>query len=164
MLCYADDLLNPCRSIASLQRIFHNLSDRYLQIGLSMNAAKSQVLFFNLHGSYVPDSVYLGNSEVVPTTVLTYLGLPTESSIKNTGNLLLRNAERKLRSASASVVTSQLNLERKALFRTYNSMALPHILYSTPFWGTFTESDRQVLQKCYFKYAKFFSGPLMFQE
>jgi len=60
MLCYADDLLNPCRSIASLQPSFDNLSDRYLEIELSMNAAKFQVLFLNLQGSYVPDSVCLG--------------------------------------------------------------------------------------------------------
>ena len=70
-----DDLLNPCQSVASLQQNFDNLSDRYLQMGLSMNAAKSQVLFFNLNGSYVPDSVRLGDSEVAPTTVRTYLGL-----------------------------------------------------------------------------------------
>jgi len=44
VLCYADDLLNPCRSIASLHRSFDSLPDRYLQIGQSMNAAKSQVL------------------------------------------------------------------------------------------------------------------------
>ena len=79
MLYYADDLLNPCRSIASLRRSSDNLSHRYLQIGLSMNAAKSQVLSFNLHGSYVPDSVCLGDGEVAPTTVLTYLGIPIGS-------------------------------------------------------------------------------------
>ena len=43
VLCYANDLLNPCRLTASLQWSFGNLSDTYLQIGLSMNAAKSQV-------------------------------------------------------------------------------------------------------------------------
>ena len=53
------------------------------------------------------------------------------------------------------MVTSQLNLERKALSRIYNSVALPHILYLTLSWGIFTESDRRMLRKCYFKYAKF---------
>ena len=73
------------------------------------------------------DSVCLGDSAVALTTVLTYLGLPIGSLIKNTRKLLLRDAECKLRIAYASVVTLQLNLERKALFRIYNSVALPHI-------------------------------------
>ena len=144
VLCYTDDPLNLCRSIASLQRIFHNLSDRYLEIGLSVNAAKSHVLFFSLHGSYVPDSVSLGDSEVAATTVVTYLGLPIGSSIKNTRKLLLWNAERKPRVTYANVLTSPLNLERKTLSQMYNSVALPHILYLNPFWDIVTESDRRV--------------------
>ena len=98
-----------------------------------MKAAMSQVLFFDLQGSYVSDSVRLGDSEVAPTAVLTYLGLPTGSSIKNTRKLVLRNAERQHRIAYASVATPQLNLEGKALSRIYNSVALPHILYLTHF-------------------------------
>ena len=101
-----------------------------------MNAAKFQVLFFNLHSRYVPDSVCLGDSEVASTTLLAYLGSPIESSIKNTRKLVLWNAERKLRIAYASVVTSQLNLEQKALSRINNRLALPHILCLTHF-GTF---------------------------
>ena len=54
-----------------------------------MDAAKSQVLFFNLNGSYVPDSVRLGNSEVASTTILIYLGFPIGSSIKNTNTFAL---------------------------------------------------------------------------
>ena len=92
----ADNLLNPCRSIASLQRGFDNLSNRYLQIGLNMNGAKSHVLFFNLHSSYVHISVCLSDSKVAPTTALTSLGLPIGSSIKDTRKLLLRNTKRKL--------------------------------------------------------------------
>ena len=63
----------------------------------------------------MPDSVCLGDSEVAPTNLPKYLGLPIGSSIKNTWKLLLRNAEQKLKIAYASVVTSQLNLEWKAL-------------------------------------------------
>ena len=79
---------------------------------------------------------------MAPSTVLTYLGLSNGSSIKNTRKLLLRNAERKRGIAYASVVTSQLNLEREALSRIYNSVALPDILYLTPFWDIFTECVR----------------------
>jgi len=80
-----------------------------------MNTAKSQVLFFNLHGSCMPDSGCQDDSEVAPTTVLTYLGLLIGSLMKNIRNLLLQNAKRKLRMDYASAVKQLLNLERKAL-------------------------------------------------
>ena len=108
-LYYMDDLLNPCQSVASLQQNFDNLSDRYVQIGLSMNSAKSQVLFSNFHGSHVPNRVRLGHTEEVPTTVLTYLGIPIRSSIENTLKLLLGTTERKPSIAYANIVTSKLN-------------------------------------------------------
>ena len=87
----------------------------------------------------VPESVRLGFSDIVPNSELVYLGLPIGSSLRNTRKLLIKHAERKIRAAYASIVHSQVSLERNLLAKLCNSIALPHILSQTPFWDVLTE-------------------------
>ena len=113
------------------------------------------MLFFNCPDSLVPESVRLGFSDIVPKSELVYLGLPIGSSLRNTRKLLIKHAERKIRAAYASIVHSQVSLKRKLLAKLYNSIALPHVLYLTPFWDVLTDVDKQSLRKSFFQFAMY---------
>ena len=155
VLCYADDVLNLSRAVFSLEKSFREIAKNYNEIGLSLNAAKSQVLLFNFNRSETPDRVNLGDSDVVPLQELVYLGLPIGTSLKSTRKLLIARTERKIRNAYAGAVGSQLNLGKRHLAKVYNAVSLPHVLYLVPFWDIFNQSDKIEIRRAYFKYLKF---------
>jgi hypothetical protein len=134
-----------------------SFSENYREIGLSLNAAKCEVLIFNELGlTRVDDaSIDLNGIGVKPCDKLTYLGLPIGKNLKKTKQLMLENMESKIRRSYGAIVSSQFHLNRALLARIYNSVSLSHILYLVPFCRIFSEFDRLRMKRAFFRYAKF---------
>ena len=150
VLCYADDVLNLRRAVFSLEKSSREIAKNYNEIYLSSNAAKSQVLLFNSNRFQTLDSVNLGDSDVLPLQELVYLGLPTGTSLKSTRKLLIARTERKIRSAYAGAVGSQLNLGK----RKYIILFLSVLSYTWFLSGTFNQSDKIENQEGLFQIFK----------
>lgn len=153
LLGFADDLLNLSRLLSSLENNFSRLEKSYADIGLQFNVEKSAVLFFNCPEDNA--TVRLGGITVTPSSHITYLGLPIGRNLRETQSLLIEHLSKKVRIAYAGVVTSRRNSSRKYLARLYNAVALPHVLYLSPFWKLLSARNKKDIRSVFFKYARY---------
>lgn len=151
---FADDILNFSRQITSLESNFNILSSQYGDIGLSFNVSKSEVMLFNWNKSVLPH-IQLGSQSVEPVESLVYLGLPIGDTLSSTRSLIITHIERKIRTAYGATISSKRNLNRFSLARIYNAVAVPHILYITPFWKLLRKEDKFKIRRIFFRYLKF---------
>ena len=154
LVCYADDILNVSRTIQRISEIFATLQSEYAKLGLQFNAEKSEVVFFNWKQAS-PRDIPLGNSRIKPVDHITYLGLPIGSSVMHTRQLLIAHIERRVGLSYASFVTNKLRFNRHLLSKLFNSVALPHYLYISPFWKMLTNSDKSKIRSVFFRFAKY---------
>jgi hypothetical protein len=133
LVCYADDILNLSRTIQRISEIFAMLQSEYAKLGLQFNTEKSEVVFFNWKHAASGD-ISLGNIKIKPVDHITYLSLPIGSSILHTRQLLIAHIGRKVGLSCASFVTNELRFNHHLLSKLFNSVALPHYLYVSPFW------------------------------
>lgn len=155
LVCYADDILNLSRTLQRAIDIFEILEAEYLKVGLQFNSSKSEIVLFNWKTDFCVPTIALGSSSVQPVDHLIYLGLPIGSSIRHTRKLLLEQLKRRISASYASVVSCKLRFNRLLLASLYNAIALPHILYATPFWKLLTKTDQNIIRAMYFRFAKY---------
>ena len=154
MIAYADDILNPSRTVAGTETTFSTLQSNYSRIGLEFNPQKSDILLFNWRQEEV-SSLRLGELSVAPVSKIIYLGLPIGKDLKTTRSLLIDHLRKRLAFAYSRVVSSKIRFNRLILARLYNAVSLPHFLYLSPFWRIFPEPEKRKLRSTFFKYAKF---------
>lgn len=150
---FADDLLNFSRILSSLESNFKILEMEYDEIGLSFNVTKCEVLLFNWNASQ--PEIQLGSQVVMPSKSIVYLGLPIGETLQHTRALLVKHIEKKIRSAYGASVSSKRNLNRSLRAQIFVAVALPHVLYVSPFWKLLTNSNKVTIRRIFFRYLKF---------
>ena len=165
LISYADDLLMLSFSLSLLQDNLDKLVSGYRAIGLQVNGKKTEFLVFNSTKRDAPEpTVSVDSATIAPSSSLKYLGLLYGRDKKATRILCLDTLMSNLRISYAKLAPLKYSYNRQILARLYRAVALPHILYLSPVWEWFTETERLKARSAFCKYLKFLLRVPLFER
>ena len=143
LISYADDLLMLSFSLSVLQDNLDELVSGYSAIGLQVNGQKTEFLVFSSSKQEAPaPTVSVDGAIIAPSSSLKYLGLRYGRDKKTTRTLCLDTLVSNLRVSYAKLAPLKYSYNRQILARMYRTVAVPHVLYLSPLWEWFTETER----------------------
>ena len=146
-------------NLVSLQENIDRLITGYESIGLRVNALKTEFLEFtsSARKQLCSENTYVkvGRTKLFPGNSMKYLGITYGQDIRSSRLLIIDKISKSIRSSYGKLVSLKFSLNRKILAKLYAAVALPHLLYVSPLWDWFTQTDRLKLWSIYCKYLKF---------
>ena len=93
--------------------------------------------------------------EIFPGNTIKNLGIHYGHDVRSSRLLIIEKITKSISSSYGKLVSLKFSLNRKILAKLYSVVALPNVLYVSPLWDWFTETDRLKLRSVYCKYLKF---------
>ena len=165
LISSADDLLILSFSLSVLQDNLHKLVSGYSPTGLQVNGQKTEFLVFSSAKQEASaPTVSVDGAIITPSSSLKYLGLLYGRDKKTTRTLCLDTLVSNLRVSYAKLAPLKHSYNRQILARMYREVALPHVLYLSPLWEWFTDTERLKVRSAFCRYLKFLIRIPLFEK
>lgn len=155
IISYADDVLLISRSFEGLMRNIKRLVDKYADYDLYFNTKKTEFLIYNNRYNKSFEFTFPGTDvRIVNGLKLRYLGINLGSDRFSVAKFIISYVETGIRISYAKICRNRVRMSRRCLTKLFNAVAIPHVLYISPFWHLLKKNSKNKVRIIYFRFAK----------